>query len=357
VQICCQTMRIRTRTDLPPPAATLTDGDDDDPQVLKCTWLPPLTSPTPQMSQIFSPTTIKQRKSVANRSSKSTKGSSKRVVSSSPSSSSSSSSDDDDDDTLVSANRLQPTPAPSNQSDEIFVNVMKQSQWKVKTSGPDRRTDFSRICSICLRERRDGKARHGDNDLITPCLCVGHRSWQHRRCVEEWIEQTGAVGCPFCNVRYEFTKSKKGFMCYVSELELQKDFLVNLGVFVFAVYLFFVGLTICYQFVFAVYECDPQSGENLKSSDPLPKQFTSWQELEKLVDCHRSLSAFERTHSWPSIILFCFTCVGTILLFISIISLCLNMIVKHYIKYLLWSKTNFRVSVQPYRLWACKTNN
>lgn len=263
------------------------------------------------------------------------------------------SSSSDDEDQLPSEHGKS-----ADSRDGVLANVMTHSQWKIKASEDDNRADFKKICSICLSNRgecKPGEQKKDDDQLIAPCLCTGYRSRQHKRCIEQWIEQTGATSCPFCNVRYEFTRSKKNFFCYIRELELQNEFLISFGVFVFSVYLFLLGLTMCYKFIFCVYECDPTTMRNFESGvkSLAQRELTDWKELEKLVDCQRSISQFEHAHSWLSVIIFCIVCVGTILLFIGIVSLCLNMIFRHYVRYLIWSKTNFRVSIQPYRLMCC----
>lgn len=233
-----------------------------------------------------------------------------------------------------------------NDDNEAITRVMKQSHWKIKTNLKSKRADFKKICSICLA---DSSSVCGQSSkLITPCLCVGTRSHQHEQCIEEWIEQTGAASCPFCNVHYEFTRKKKSFMSYVRDCELEQDFLVGLAAFAFTFYLFLVGLAVCYHYLFAIYKCDPQTLP-VQNVDKLVAS-SNWSELEKIVECHKSTRDFNQAHSWPSLVLFCVVCTATVLLAIGIISAGLNTLLRHYVKYLLWSRTNFKVTIKPYRL-------
>lgn len=234
---------------------------------------------------------------------------------------------------------------------ETIAQVMKHSQWKVQLNANSKRIDYKQICSICLRD--GGTVSHSieDQTLITPCLCSGIRSHQHKRCIEEWIELTGASSCPFCLVRYDFTRKKKSFWTYIKDCELQGDFLVSIAAFLFSFYLFLIGLAVCYSYMFAVYKCDHVSINNqLLLEEPMLESASSWVDLERLVDCYRFAKQLDDSHSWSSIALFCVVCTSTVLLFIGIFSLGLNMIFRHYIKYLIWSKTNFRVSVRSYQI-------
>lgn len=214
---------------------------------------------------------------------------------------------------------------------------MKKSQWKIDTSLESKRADYTQICSICLSSdspeysncsnqkgsmtvTNNGSSNSSSsnnnnkcsssrkNPLITPCLCSGMRSHQHKRCIEQWIEETGTTSCPFCFVRYEYTRKRKSFWSYVRDSELEKEFLVTLGALVFSLYLFLVGISVCYHY------------------------------------------ATISPTSWASMISFCFACTASVLLFIGIISTSLSIIFHHYAKYWLWSKTHFSVDVSPYKL-------
>lgn len=236
---------------------------------------------------------------------------------------------------------------------EIINRVMKNSGWNIRTDCENKRADFRKICSICLVDSQQLKCPRfgggGGGRLIKPCLCNDARSYQHERCIEEWIEMTGSATCPFCNVRYEYTRKKKSFWEYISHNELEYDFLIGLLAFLFSLYLFLVGMTVCYYYMFSVYTCDQKLTVNMNDVSRL-LLFGDSSVLDKLVDCHRSQRDFEKAHSWPSIILFCFVCVSTVLLFIGIISTGLNLVFRQYVKYLLWTRSNFRVMIKPYRL-------
>lgn len=257
--------------------------------------------------------------------------------------------DPDDDDRM--SDETQVSNESSISQNEAIASVMKQSQWTIKTDSSVDRSDFSRICSFCLIDSSEDKVSNDRGSLITACLCTGRRSHSHERCIGEWIEQTGANSCPFCNVRYEFTRKKKSFLCYITECGLKNDFIISAAALAYSFHLFIVGLSVCYNFLFSNHECDSESVRNLAILDSVDTiEWSDWSELENIVECRRSVRQFKYAHSWSSTILFCITCIGTIFLFVTIISLCLNMVFRHYIRYMVWTKTSSRVSVKSYRL-------
>lgn len=232
-----------------------------------------------------------------------------------------------------------------------LAGVMPRSGWRIKTdNASNKRADFNKICSICLQDSPET----GDSTLVAPCLCSGFRSYQHKGCIEDWIERSGVVSCPFCQVVYNSTKSKKGFFCYIKECGLERDFLLNLAVSLYGLYLFLVGLSVCYTYSFSTYGCDSDEIQAIASDLKLFNSINwkNWPDLARVLECRLSMEKFEDLHSWPSILLFCLTCIGTILLMFGVISLCLNMTFRHYIKYILWSRTNYRASIKPYKLVA-----
>lgn len=292
-------------------------------------------------------------------------------------------------------------------SDRVFAQVMKQSHWKINTSLEGKRADFSKICSICLSDSPSyGSGRSTvscNNPLITPCLCLGLRSHQHKLCIEDWIEQTGALSCPFCSVRYDYTRSRKSFWSYVKDCELEQDFLVSIAAFTFSLYLFLVGLSVCFHYVFASsksslpsiaahtcnagieYQSDNQCDANAIGNLPsLPIRLLNTLKsllglkishivndgnvgAESSLKCGRfpcmrasanlpraSLVAIQAysdsKFSWLSLTLFCFVCAATALLFIALVSMSLNMMFRHYVRYCLWSETHSKVSVRAYSL-------
>lgn len=178
---------------------------------------------------------------------------------------------------------------------------MENSSWKIDSSvDGNKLVNYSKICSICLSSERDHSSGSVKaNQLITSCLCTGKRSHQHRRCIEEWIEQTGSVSCPFCQFRYDYTKTVKGFWSYVKDCELEEEFMINMALFIFSLYLFIVGFSIC----------------------------------QSTIDRY-------------SIILFCFVCTGTVLLFLGIVSLIIEIVIRHYIRYSLWCDKKFKITIR-----------
>lgn len=197
---------------------------------------------------------------------------------------------------------------------KALSEIMPRSQWKINTSFTGGRIDFSRICSICLTD-------DPTSPLITPCLCTGKQSHQHKKCIESWIEQTGATSCPFCLVRYEYSKRRKNFWSYVKDCGLEQEFLVESACFALSLYLFLVSLTVCCQFIFTINEPPPPTSTTAGTSN-------SWT-------------------SWLGATLFC---IATALLLIGIISMSLNLAFRHYVRYWLYSRNQFMVDVQPYRL-------
>lgn len=325
--------------------------------------------------------------------------------------------------------------SPAHGSKNTFVNntdtsstlaqVMKRSHWRINFSIRSKRVDYDRICSICLSESPSYYDDHVDyspwswltrlwrskpdscdyNPLISPCLCAGKRSHQHKRCIENWIEQTGASDCPFCFVRYEYLRKRKSFWSYVKECELEREFRVGLTAFAFASYLFLVGLSVCHHYIL-----EDNNNNNIDSSaddDDLGSDARNVVELtgrkategaaktasncgqqsssanyrdaarkiladlEGVLACH--LSSYWRGNyfrnqpptsaqelmsatsngdalrvGWLSLLVFCFVSTVTVLLLMGIISMGFNMAFRHYVRYWLWSRTHFRVEVKPY---------
>ena len=249
-----------------------------------------------------------------------------------------------------------------DERDETLAQAMKQAHVRRDLDSQDclkKRVDFRRICSICLGDGRqvDGTSDEGQANgqdlLIRPCLCVGNRSYQHKRCIEEWIESTGAVSCPFCQVHYDFVRKKKSFWTYIRDCACLNDCLVNIAALTFSLYLLLIGSAVCYNYGFATYRCNPTlSSIDLHSAKPPRLNFASmdWSDLEGLVDCYRFAKQLHQVQSWSGLLLFCIVCILTITLFIGIISLGLNMVIQNYAKYSLWSESNFEVRVRPYLL-------
>ena len=246
-----------------------------------------------------------------------------------------------------------PEPPAAEQADsesrsrEAAAQVMQHSHWQINTELASKRADYNKICLICLSGSPQFNRAGRSGELVTPCLCVGKRSHYHRACIESWIELTGVSSCPFCLVRYEFTKERRSFVDFVQASGLEREFCVGLSALLVSAYLLSVGLTICCDYLFAIYyKCDDLAtypNETLLAQD-------NWKELEKLVDCYRTTQELADQHSWPSTLLFCFVSISTVLLLITTVSTSLSILLRYYIKYLIWNRTNFRVRIEPYRL-------
>lgn len=314
-----------------------------------------------------------------------------------------------------------------------LAQAMKPCHWRINLNIRNKRADYDKICSICLSDspsytdngescyhwfrlswltrlwaRHKSLASYDDNPLISPCLCTGKRSHQHKRCIENWIEQTGASDCPFCFVRYEYTRRRKSFWSYVKDCEFGvRDLRVSLAAFVFASYLFLVGLSVCHHYVstinggYANIDSLLAVGDDDANHVSLGKTTTNGNcgqqernnhyrdaakwilgDLEEVLACH--LSSYWQSYSkknrhqqhktqsgenvaagaaltttmmamndahrvgWSSLLVFCFVATMTVLLLLGIISMGLNMAFRHYVRYWLWSRTHFRVEVKPY---------
>lgn len=228
---------------------------------------------------------------------------------------------------------------------KALAQVMERSQWKINTSLKNKPLDYSQICSICLSDSKVEQLNQqyhlfgkfvrkenlrDKNSLISPCLCADIRSHQHKRCIEEWIEQTGVTSCPFCFVKYDYSRKRKSFWSYVKDCELEHEFFVSLVALSFSIYLFLVGLTVCYHYIIASINSDTEN---------FPAHSNNKQEFMMLNDY---------TESWYTFILFCFICSTTGLLLIGIVSVSLKLIFRHYVKYWLWSRTHYSVDIKPY---------
>lgn len=186
---------------------------------------------------------------------------------------------------------------------------MEKSGWKINPEyDENNRVDYDKFCSICLS--KDSQALKSKGPLITPCLCVGKRSHQHKRCIENWIEQTGVAGCPFCFVRYEYSKERKSFWSYLEACQLENELVYSSMTYLFAIYLFIVGLSVCDHYIGQI--------------------------------------AFH--HEWFPLILFCFVCTGTVLLFVGIVSLCLDTMLRHHLRYSLWKTSQFKINLKAYEI-------
>lgn len=204
----------------------------------------------------------------------------------------------------------------------VFAQAMRRSQWKINnTFAEGKLADFSKICSICLSDLPiviNGKEKVTQSELISACLCSGVRAKQHKCCIENWIELTGATSCPFCLVRFEYRRKRRSFCSYVRECQLEQDMLATLTTLAFSLYLFTVGLSTCLHYL--------------------------------LYDTQNDEQYYSVAQSWTSLVVFCFVCALTTTLLLAIISLALNTIVRHSISYHLWSRTYFKVDVRPYKL-------
>lgn len=213
---------------------------------------------------------------------------------------------------------------------EAIAKIMKRSKWKINTSLESKRLDYERVCSICLSmEETSSNTTRGDgkfaaNPLMRPCLCSGFRSRQHKLCIESWLEQTGATSCPFCLVRYDYTRKRKNFWSYVTDCELEYEFTMSLLSLSFSCYLFLIGSAVCYDYIFE----KSDSGDGGGSSH------------------------FANGSNWLSLMVFCFVCTATVLLMIAIVSIGLSVALRHYIRFWLWSATHFRVEIREYSLNA-----
>lgn len=225
-----------------------------------------------------------------------------------------------------------------------IAQVMKRSQWKINTSLESKRARYDTICSICFREptRR--------NPLITPCLCLGERARQHKSCIEDWIEETGAASCPFCFVRYEYSRKRKSFWSYLKDCELERDFVVSLTAFALSLYLFLVGLSVCYHYAIGA---DYFGGRPTKCERRPPGGCHTDEDLgagwSRVVAWRAELHA-DKALSWRSVALFCFACTTSVLLFIGLVSTLVRLLFRLCVGYSLWSGSHFSVSVQPYAL-------
>lgn len=159
----------------------------------------------------------------------------------------------------------------------------------------------------------------GKGPLISACLCLGRR--QHKSCIEDWLEQTGATSCPFCLVRYELRRERKSFWSYMREDELEHELVVSLLSLSLASYLLLLALAVCRQ------------------------QLMMKQVQQQADDSSTWSVAF-------SMLLFCFVCISTVLLFIATVSIGLNVVFRHYVRYSLWCKSHYKVHIEPYKLGA-----
>lgn len=228
--------------------------------------------------------------------------------------------------------------------------------------------------------------------LISPCLCTGTRAHQHKICIEKWIEQTGVTSCPFCSVRYDYTKHRKSFWAYLRESDI--DWIAvrtSAGALAIATYLVLVGSYICNMYMDATRIGDNQSVKSLQEHDargnwlstaydrirsvlvalmiarPSDKISDSraahkqsmerlssnqWQagQLQRQPLYHSGVEELDGGRGWPSFAIFCFACVSTALLMIGIVSMSLNAVFRHVVRYRLWSRVHFRVEVKSYTL-------
>lgn len=225
-----------------------------------------------------------------------------------------------------------------------YYQNMERGRWRIKTDPNDkvdRVNELKDICSICLSEpelQRNRLTRTKEsNELISICLCSGHRPRVHKRCIEDFIELSGCTSCPFCMVRYDYTTSRKGFLAYIREQHLERDFATGAAAIGFSVYLFLIGFSICY---------------NTLVDDKYDKELIKAHNLqEKYIGKTSGAQLWQRAgFGWARWTLFCFTCTLTTLFLMIIVSTILNLLIRQIFRYKFWARTHLKVNIKPYRL-------
>lgn len=305
---------------------------------------------------------------------------------------------------------------------------MQRSQWKVNGILDDTNlVDCKNLCSICLSDDPidNESGRSLLSPLINACLCVGFRAQQHKLCLENWLEQSGCTSCPFCKVRYELVRYKRGYLDYLRHLvrlsshagkhalmgwssqataaaitslpldrqqamqtsqsqlqlgsvislstslslNLGHDFLINLVTFVFCVYLFLVGLAVCLHYISlaslaSATAAATTAAKTMQLAD-VPLRLTSFIQnfitkyfplfsSGKTTTTTATLDQYyydsSRSFDWLTLMLFCSVCIATVILFVFILSILIEALLRHYVKYRLWTSHHFKVLVSEYEL-------
>eukprot|EP00057_Strongylocentrotus_purpuratus_P004422 XP_003728663.1 PREDICTED: uncharacterized protein LOC100889207 isoform X2 [Strongylocentrotus purpuratus] len=73
------------------------------------------------------------------------------------------------------------------------------------------------MCRIC----HEGPL--SDEDMLAPCHCSGTLTYQHRKCLEQWLQTRGKDACELCD--YHFTTERKGrpFSEWIQQPERIRD--------------------------------------------------------------------------------------------------------------------------------------
>lgn len=165
-------------------------------------------------------------------------------------------------------------------------------------------------------------------------------------------------------------------------LNLGHDFLINLVTFVFCVYLFLVGLAVCLHYISLSSSSSASAGNitwprgttlrtidtpdmkhRLTSSNRnfFSRLFSSYSSAnlcsQQTITTKTPLDHYYEssgTYDWMTLILFCLVCIATVILFIFILSILIESLLRHYVKYRLWTSNHFKVLVGEYELPGSK---
>ncbi|XP_071489586.1 uncharacterized protein [Diadema antillarum] len=73
------------------------------------------------------------------------------------------------------------------------------------------------MCRICHEGPLPG------NDLIAPCRCAGSLSYQHRKCLEQWLQTTGRSACELCHFQFATERKGQAFSEWITQPERTRD--------------------------------------------------------------------------------------------------------------------------------------
>lgn len=133
------------------------------------------------------------------------------------------------------------------------------------------KTEFSEIsldiCSststIACRICQDSK---NDEQLISPCNCLGSMGLFHKSCLEVWLGHSRSTKCEICKFEFKTERKKKSFKSWLKETNCRRErryFIVDSICFSILTPLGLISSWLCVQGAQEYYETDKWTGFGL----------------------------------------------------------------------------------------------
>ena len=90
---------------------------------------------------------------------------------------------------------------------------VKQDGWNSCKSSQGMLSELSDSCGLMCRICHSGDE---DEQLITPCRCIGTVKYAHQTCILSWISKSGSEICELCKYKFKTRKKKVKYFWKVS---------------------------------------------------------------------------------------------------------------------------------------------